>query len=234
MHRPIIGLTCNELDKENLPKQFINEAYINSVIRAGGCPIILPITNDYDTIQAQVNLLDGLIVTGGIDVNPMIYNENPEPLQGNSSLDRDYYEMRVLKYANEKQIPIFGICRGIQMLNVYFKGSLYQDLSYCKRSIIKHAQQEKRENPSHKIHIEKDSFLYPSLSDEAYVNSFHHQAIKDLAPHFKVVAKAPMELLKPLNMSLYPFMPYSFIQKPCPINMVRCKTSSMSLLKSVR
>ena len=99
MHRPIIGLTCNELDKENLPKQFINEAYINSVIRAGGCPIILPITNDYDTIQAQVNLLDGLIVTGGIDVNPMIYNENPEPLQGNSSLDRDYYEMRVLKYA---------------------------------------------------------------------------------------------------------------------------------------
>ena len=147
MHRPIIGLTCNELDKENLPKQFINEAYIHSVIRAGGCPVILPITNDYDTIQAQVNLLDGLIVTGGIDVNPMTYNENPEPLQGNSSLDRDYYEMRVLKYANEKQIPIFGICRGIQMLNVYFKGSLYQDLSYCKRSVIKHAQQEKRENP---------------------------------------------------------------------------------------
>ena len=123
MRRPIIGLTCNELDKENLPKQFINEAYIHSVIRAGGCPMILPITNDYDTIQTQVNILDGLIVTGGIDVNPMIYNENPEPLQGNSSLDRDYYEMRVLKYANEKQIPIFGICRGIQMLNVYFKGS---------------------------------------------------------------------------------------------------------------
>ena len=106
MRRPIIGLTCNELDKENLPKQFINEAYINSVIRGGGCPMILPITNDYDTIQAQVNPLDGLIMTGGIDVNPMIYNENPEPLQGNSSLDRDYYEMRVLKYAKEKQIPI--------------------------------------------------------------------------------------------------------------------------------
>ena len=61
MRRPIIGLTCNELDKENLPKQFINEAYINSVIRGGGCPMILPITNDYDTIQAQVNPLDGLI-----------------------------------------------------------------------------------------------------------------------------------------------------------------------------
>ena len=86
MRRPVVGLTCNELDKENLPKQFIIEAYIHSVIRAGGCPIILPITNDYDTIQAQVNLLDGLIVTGGIDVNPMIYNENPEPLQGNSIL----------------------------------------------------------------------------------------------------------------------------------------------------
>lgn len=77
-------------------------------------------------------MLDGLIVTGGIDVNPMIYNENPESLQGDSSLDRDYYEMRLLKYVCQRQIPILGICRGIQMLNVYFKGSLYQDLSYCK------------------------------------------------------------------------------------------------------
>ena len=85
--------------------------------------------------------------------------------------------MRVLKYANEKQIPIFGICRGIQMLNVYFKGSLYQDLSYCKRSVIKHAQQEKRENPSHKIHIVKDSFIYTSLSDESNLISLHHQTI---------------------------------------------------------
>ena len=210
MRRPIIGLTCNELDKENLPKQFINEAYINSVIRAGGCPVILPITNDYDTIEAQVNALDGLIVTGGIDVNPMIYDENPETLQGDSSLDRDYYEMRVLKYANEKQIPIFGICRGIQILNVYFKGSLYQDLSYCKRSVIKHAQQEKRENPSHKIHIEKDSFLYPSLSDEAYVNSFHHQAIKDLAPHFKVVAKAPDGIIEAMEHESLPIYAVQF------------------------
>ena len=190
MNRPVIGLTCNELDKENLPKQFINEAYINSVVRAGGCPIILPITNDFDTIQAQAKMLDGLIVTGGIDVNPMIYNENPESLQGDSSLDRDYYEMRLLKYVCQRQIPILGICRGIQMLNVYFKGSLYQDLSYCKRSVLKHAQQEKRENPSHKIYIEKDSFLYKSLGDEAMVNSFHHQAIKDLAPNFKVSAEA--------------------------------------------
>lgn len=150
MNRPVIGLTCNELDKENLPKQFINEAYINSVIRAGGCPIILPITNDFDTIQAQAKMLDGLIVTGGIDVNPMIYNENPESLQGDSSLDRDYYEMRLLKYVCQRQIPILGICRGIQMLNVYFKGSLYQDLSYCKRSVLKHAQQEKREDPHRK------------------------------------------------------------------------------------
>ena len=100
-------------------------------------------------------MLDGLIVTGGID-------ENPKSLQGDSSLSRDYYEMKLIQYANERQIPIFGICRGIQMLNVYFKGSLYQDLSCCNRNVIKHAQQEKRENPSHKIHIEKDSFRYKS------------------------------------------------------------------------
>ena len=190
MTRPIIGLTCNESDKDYLPKQFINEAYVNSVIRAGGCPMILPITQDIETIHSQVSILDGLIMTGGIDVNPNTYDENPLPLQGNSSLERDHYELKLLKYADEKQIPIFGICRGIQIMNVFYNGSLYQDLSYSKRSVIKHTQQEKRENPSHKIHIEENSFLYKSLSDEAYVNSFHHQAIKDLAPHFRVIAKA--------------------------------------------
>ena len=165
MNRPVIGLTCNELDKENLPKQFINEAYINSVIRAGGCPIILPITNDFDTIQAQAKMLDGLIVTGGIDVNPMIYNENPESLQ---------------------------------------------DLSYCKRSVLKHAQQEKRENPSHKIHIEKDSFLYKSLGDEAMVNSFHHQAIKDLAPNFKVSAKSSDGIIEAIEHESFPIYAVQF------------------------
>lgn len=96
------------------------------------------------------------------------------------------------------------------MLNVYFKGSLYQDLSYCKRNVIKHAQQEKRENPSHKIHIEKDSFLYPSLSDEAYVNSFHHQAIKDLAPNFKVVAKAPDGIIEAIEHESLPIYAVQF------------------------
>lgn len=210
MRKPIIGLTCNESDRDYLPKQFINEAYVNSVIRAGGCPMILPITQDIETIHSQVSILDGLIMTGGIDVNPNMYNENPLPLQGNSSLERDHYEINLLKYADEKQIPIFGICRGIQIINVYFKGSLYQDLSYSKMNVIKHSQQEKRENPSHKIHIEKNSFLYESLENEAYVNSFHHQAIKDLAPHFKVVAKASDGIIEAIQHESRPIYAVQF------------------------
>lgn len=210
MNRPIIGLTCNESDKEYLPKQFINEAYINSVIRAGGCPIILPITQDDKTIQAQVEILDGLIMTGGIDVNPSIYHEDPKSLQGNSSLERDHYELMLLKYANEKQIPIFGICRGIQIMNVFYQGSLYQDLSYTNRKIIKHTQQEKRENPSHLIQIKEDSFLYESLGLKAYVNSFHHQAIKDLAPHFRVVAKANDDIIEAIEHETRPIYAVQF------------------------
>lgn len=207
--KPIIGLTCNEMF-DTQAKQFINEAYINSVIRAGGCPIVLPIVQDEKAIQAQVEMLDGLIVTGGIDVNPLFYNEQPQALQKDSSLERDQYELKLLEFADTKKIPIFGICRGIQMINVYFKGSLYQDLSYSNQNVLKHSQNEKRENYSHTIHIEKDSFLYDIFKDTAYVNSFHHQAIKDVASGFKIVAKADDGIIEAIEHETKPIYAVQF------------------------
>ena len=209
--KPVIGILAHPpyTHVENKFNQ-ISCNYTNSVYDAGGLPFIIPQIDDPALIHEYAEQIDGLLIPGGIDVNPMIYNENPESLQGDSSLDRDYYEMRLLKYVCQKQIPILGICRGIQMLNVYFKGSLYQDLSYCKRSVLKHAQQEKRENPSHKIHIEKDSFLYKSLGDEAMVNSFHHQAIKDLAPNFKVSAKSSDGIIEAIEHESFPIYAVQF------------------------
>lgn len=108
--KPVIGLTCNEMF-DTQAKQFINEAYIHSVIRAGGCPIVLPIVQDEDAIQAQVEMLDGLIVTGGIDVNPLFYNEQPQPLQKDSSLERDRYELKLLEFADTKNPYLWDLSR---------------------------------------------------------------------------------------------------------------------------
>ncbi len=207
--KPVIGLTCNEMF-DTQAKQFINEAYINSIIRAGGSPIILPIVQDEEAIQAQVDLLDGLIITGGIDVNPLFYQEDPLPLQKTSSLERDQYELKLLELADKKKIPIFGICRGIQMINVYFKGTLYQDLSYANKDVLKHSQEEKRENYSHTIKIEKDSFLYDIFKDKTNVNSFHHQAIKDVAKDFKIVAKSSDGIIEAIQHASKPIYAVQF------------------------
>ncbi len=207
--KPIIGLTCNEMF-DTQAKQFINEAYIKSVIRAGGCPVVLPIVQDEEAIESQVDMLDGLIVTGGIDVNPLFYGEDPKPLQKASSLERDHYELKLLEFATKKQIPIFGICRGIQVINVFFKGTLYQDLSYTNKDILKHSQEEKRENYSHSIQIEKDSFLYEIFQEKTNVNSFHHQAIKDVAPNFKVVAQSSDGIIEAIQHSSKPIFAVQF------------------------
>ena len=207
--KPIIGLTCNEMF-DTQAKQFINEAYINSVVRADATPIVLPIIQDEEAIQAQVDMLDGLIVTGGIDVNPLFYNENPLPLQKTSSLERDQYELKLLEYADKKQIPIFGICRGIQIMNVYFKGTLYQDISYSNKQVLKHTQDEKRENYSHTIEIESNSFLSDIFKEKANVNSFHHQAIKDVAPNFRVVARARDGIIEAIQHETRPIYAVQF------------------------
>lgn len=96
------------------------------------------------------------------------------------------------------------------MINVYFKGTLYQDLSYSNKEVLKHSQSEKRENYSHTIHIEKDSFLYNIFKDTAYVNSFHHQAIKDVASGFKIVAKADDGIIEAIEHETKPIYAVQF------------------------
>lgn len=192
MNKPIIGVTgfIQNDDKNNISIFTVNSSYLDSITNSGGIPVLLPITSDEETINTYINKIDGLLVTGGSDVNPLEYNEEPLSKTGYFDFQRDKFEIELIHKVHNAQKPILGICRGIQIMNVAFKGTLYQDLSYIDGSFVKHRQEADRNVPSHSIELKKGSKLFEVYGQTAAVNSFHHQAVKTLGNGFVVTAKA--------------------------------------------
>lgn len=194
MKKPIIGITsAYEIEDglRNYHRTTVSIDYTKSVIKAGGIPIILPVTDDIESIKGQLELIDGLILAGGSDINPFLYNEDFKEGMGLISPERDKGELLVLEEFLKTKKPILGICRGLQLLNVYFGGSLFQDLRYAGKDILKHSQDFYPELATHSINIiDKDNFLYEIYGDKVNVNSFHHQAINKLGNGLTVIATA--------------------------------------------
>ncbi|MGL4655270.1 MAG: gamma-glutamyl-gamma-aminobutyrate hydrolase family protein [Sarcina sp.] len=194
MKKKVIGITSNVVSDIDVPyfdhckliRVFSD--YSDSVIKAGAIPIIIPFTTDKNVLNEYMDIIDGLIVTGGYDIDPLRYNEEPhEKLEG-ISLERDLYEFHLVEKAIEKNIPILGICRGHQLLNVVYGGTLYQDISLIKGANLKHRQQGLCHFPTHSISVKKGTKLFEVLGDKAMVNSFHHLAVKDVASGFVISA----------------------------------------------
>lgn len=122
--RPLIGVSSNQ--KEGL--SCINNTYIQAVIDAGGAPVLVPVTTNLDALTAIVSQLDGLLLTGGVDINPLLWDEEPVPELQEGDPIRDSYDFILLKLATDRCMPVFGICRGHQLINVAFGGTLYQDI----------------------------------------------------------------------------------------------------------
>lgn len=184
--KPIIGITGNYGDKgcELAP------GYYQSVIRAGGIPIVIPPCEDRNVIINTLDKIDGLILSGGGDANPLFLGEEPSPLLHSINPERDLAELLTIRLAYNRQIPILGICRGIQMMVAALDGSIYQDISHIK-GVIKHSQDLARNKESHSVRFEEDSILCQIYGKkEIYVNSFHHQAVRDTGIHFRVVAQS--------------------------------------------
>lgn len=193
MKKPIIGITSSH-EKENGLRNYhrttVSIDYTKGVIEGGGIPIIIPTTGNIEVIKEQLKLLDGLILSGGPDINPIYYGEDFKEKMGVISPERDDNEIKILKEFLETGKPILGICRGHQLLNVYFGGTLYQDLSYFNTETLKHRQDFYPELEVHKIFIEKDSILGKLYGESIKTNSFHHQAIQNLGEGFKIIAKS--------------------------------------------
>lgn len=193
MRKPIIGITSSH-EKENGLRNYhrttVSIDYTKGVIEGGGIPIIIPTTNDIEIIKEQLKLIDGLILSGGPDINPVHYGEDFKEKIGVISPERDDNEIKILNEFLKTEKPILGICRGHQLLNIYFGGTLYQDLSYFEKEVLKHRQDLYPELEVHSVTIEKGSILENLYGESIRTNSFHHQVIKDLGKGFKVIARS--------------------------------------------
>ena len=195
MRRPMIGISASMMtDMEGgffgCKKTYVYDEYVQSVLRGKGIPIILPMIEDEDVLRAQTECIDGLLLTGGHDVNPLLFGEEPHPDIQDVFPERDEFDRRLIEYMTQQKKPILGICRGEQILNAVHGGTLYQDLSHRDNTFVKHNQQHSPGKPLHTVKIEKNSRLYGILGEEVLINSFHHLAVKDIAPGFKATAFA--------------------------------------------
>lgn len=181
--QPIIGISAASPSSAS-------QTYIKAVRRAGGVPLIIPFTSNEQELKAIVKRIDGIIMTGGEDVAPKRYGEEPRPELGEVSLERDDFDIKLIKAAASAKLPILGICRGVQVMNVAFGGSLYQDIpSQIPTSKVTHNGRSSRTR-AHAIEIKEGTLLAELLGSRIEVNSTHHQAVKQLAPGFIVSATA--------------------------------------------
>lgn len=166
--------------------------YMNGILAAGAVPVILPFSTDEQDIEKILSFCSGFLFTGGQDISPEIYGE--EPIEGLNDVcqKRDELEIAVFKAALGYDKPVLGICRGIQLINAALGGTLYQDLPTQRPSDIVHRQQPPYDVPSHTVSVLKDTPLFEYLKNETLqVNSSHHQAIKTLSDELKAMAFSP-------------------------------------------
>ncbi len=217
---PVIGITGNY---EDLTCK-LGRGYYDSVVAAGGVPVIIPPEADRHVIINTLERIDGLILSGGGDYNPLWAGEEPSPLLHGINKERDNAELLITRLAYNRQIPMLGICRGIQTLAMALGGKVAQDLSEVRgkrkeesgkrkeERDIKHSQDADRSEPTHSVTIEPDSILYsvyqsylsPLTSHPSpllHVNSFHHQAVSDPGEKFRVVATASDGVIEAMESS---------------------------------
>ncbi len=187
--KPLIGISCSYDQGEG--RFFLSEAYLEAVIKAGGMPVILPGAGLLKTVNPYLAAVKGLVLAGGGDVDPAYFNEEPLPGLGEITPDRDRFEINLIKTALRKNLPVLGICRGMQVLNIACGGTLIQHLPSVIKKPLKHAQSAPAWHPTHQVFLERSSRLAQVLKTEtARVNSFHHQAVRDPAPGFQVSARS--------------------------------------------
>jgi putative glutamine amidotransferase len=193
--RPVIGVPANVLVEKGgsfpgTERAYVNQDYLDALGAAGALPIVLPMAFEPEAIQAQLALLDGLLFSGGVDLDPLTYGEEPARGLGEVFPDLDRHQLALARTALGLGLPMLGICRGIQLLNVAFGGTLHQDLDSLPAPVLRHGQLGWRHAASHTVDLAEGSRLR-SMFGQASIgtNSFHHQAIKDPAPGFRVSAR---------------------------------------------
>ena len=187
--RPVIGITGNFGDKG----LELAEGYYRSIAAAGGIAVALPPMDDAAQVLGQLDGVDGILLSGGGDINPLLLGEEPLPQLGSVNPVRDSHELLLTRLAYDRGIPMLGICRGVQVLVAALGGTLHQDMKVCmpNAELLKHSQQMPRHVASHTVTALPDSIVGKTLGTSIAVNSFHHQAVATPGPLLRVTATAP-------------------------------------------
>jgi len=187
--KAIIGITCYHDWPEGRHRQ--NDTYIEAIKKAGGLPILLPCLSALADIHQHLDLVHGLLISGGPDVDPLFFGEEPEMGLGKIHPLMDAYEIPLIKEALRRDMPLFGICRGVQMLNVAAGGTLIQHIPHTVAKSLLHQQQAPRSYMTHAVTLRQGTQLAAIFqADSLRVNSFHHQAVGKVAPGFVISAQA--------------------------------------------
>ncbi len=204
--RPLIGLTHSIQQDER--RLYLPASYANAIREAGGTPIILPLTRDEEDIARYAALVDGVVFTGGDDIDPQSYGEEQLWACGDVSPLRDEFEVKLTRLLLEKhpEKPVLGICRGAQVLNVALGGTLYQDLKSQLPGCICHQQHQGSSYTAHRVNIQEGTKLHAIYGDaHTMVNTFHHQAVKELAEGAILTATASDGVIEGFELPDHPY-----------------------------
>lgn len=209
MH-PVIGIPCYAAERagNNRPLFGNNRAYVQAVLRAGGSPVLLPPVKDDGVLESIRPRIDGLLLSGGGDIDPVYYQEDALPETDEPDTARDFTEFRLTKWALADGLPILGICRGMQVLNVALEGTLYQDIPQQVPQAARHNYAPRAGNTvAHHLRLAPGS-RFASIMGTAQpdANSFHHQAVKEPGKGVEIVGWSDDGLAEALEVPAYPFV----------------------------
>ena len=212
--KPLIGLTCLSLSSsdwvQNAPGTYLDvvfREYSRGVESAGGLPVLIPVFKDLETNCEVLERIDGLLLTGGRDICPRFFGEESMVGIGEMDYERDLLEIGLTREAEKLGIPILGICRGIQVISVAFGGTLYQDIYTQMPGCLDHNQKATKATNTHTVRVARGYRLFKILESETvWVNSNHHQAVKDLPPGFVASATAGDGVIEAIEKPDDPFL----------------------------
>lgn len=213
--RPLIGITSYYLDTDNEKKQYLNHClapnvfvsypfYANKIEQAGGIPVNIPFLGD-EALDQLIQRLDGVLFCGGEDVEPKYYGEAPNGAEGFCP-ERDDFELKLFKHCYDAQKPILGICRGMQLMNVFFKGTLIQDIPSENKGYLNHSRIDASCQPVHGVSTVAGTRLNALLGEELHVNTLHHQAVRLPGEGLTVAAQSEDGLIEAIELKHYPFL----------------------------
>ena len=202
---PLVGLPTLAIPPGPKPPRFgINQSYVRALVAAGCAPVLIPVLDDDERLRAIYERLDGIVLPGGADIAPGEYREEPIGDLNVVEAARDRTELMLARWAFDDDLPVLGICRGQQVLNVALGGSLWQDLRYQGVTSVEHSDADGRARNAltHRVRLDPDSRLAQLIDEtDIQVNSLHHQAVKTIAPQLRVTGKSDDGVIEALESS---------------------------------